>query len=56
MWNKGKPTESAIVVIRETKRRGVIRDSIAVYDENEGVFFKNGQKLDKVKQWRYKRI
>lgn len=56
MWNTGKPKKSAVVIIREMKGKGVFRDSIAVYDENEGVFYKNGQKLDKVNKWRYKII
>ena len=56
MWNKGKPGESAIVVVGEITRKGMIRDSIAVYDENEGVFFRNGEKLKEVKQWRYKGV
>lgn len=54
MWNKRMPKESCVVIIRENTRKGVVRESIAVYDENENVFFKNGQRITKVKAWRYK--
>lgn len=54
MWNKRMPRESCVVVIRECSRKGIIKESVAVYDENENVFFKNGKRISKVKEWRYR--
>ena len=54
MWNKRMPRESCVVVIRECSRKGIVKESVAVYDENENVFFKNGKRISKVKEWRYR--
>lgn len=54
MWNKRMPRESCVVVIRECSRKGIIEESVAVYDENENIFFKNGKRISKVKEWRYR--
>ena len=48
------PKKSCVVVIRECNRKGIIKESVAVYDENENVFFKNGKRISKVKEWRYR--
>lgn len=48
------PKKSCVVVIRECSRKGVVKESVAVYDENENVFFKNGKRISKVKEWRYR--
>lgn len=48
------PKKSCVVVIREYSRKGIIKESVAVYDENENVFFKNGKRISKVKEWRYR--
>lgn len=37
MWNKRMPRESCVVVIRECSRKGIVKESVAVYDENENV-------------------
>ena len=54
MWNKRMPRESCVVVIRECSRKGIVKESVAVYDENENVFFKNGKRISNVKEWRYR--
>lgn len=54
MWNKRMPRESCVVVIRECSRKGIVKESVAVYDENENIFFKNGKRISKVKEWRYR--
>ena len=54
MWNKRMPRESCVVVIRECGRKRIIKESVAVYDENENIFFKNGKRISKVKEWRYR--
>lgn len=54
MWNKRMPRESCVVVIRECNRKGIVKESVAVYDENENIFFKNGKRISKVKEWRYR--
>lgn len=43
------PKKSCVVVIRECSRKGIVKESVAVYDENENVFFKNGKRISKAK-------
>lgn len=53
-WIKEKyPNRSAVVVVKET-HGNVIKHSVAVYDEYEKVFFKNGKVIRNVRAWRYK--
>lgn len=33
MWNKRMPRKSCVVVIRECSRKGIVKESVAIYDE-----------------------
>ncbi|WP_418756130.1 hypothetical protein [Eubacterium ventriosum] len=53
-WIKGKcPNRSAVVVVKEM-HGNITKLSVAVYDEYEKVFFKNGKAIKNIQAWRYK--